>query len=306
MRQTLWLLTLSCTVGVHPMFGQESASIRIAPLGETVALEIETPFEDQYVLETQARLATGERWAPLMQFRGNTDGSRRFVDPICGDKDAKFFRLRRLLDAPPREVSNFRLLDLEGNAHELYYHWPAKGVILLLAGAEPQNILTWSQSLRDIQTRFGEDELLVWPILLSSLDERDDLQASLSNLPASMPILQDTSHAVTRTLSTGEGPEAVLIDPENWSIAYRGPVELVVETGSSTEAWAPLAEAVSELMSGKRPAVSRLAPLGESLGLREVNAASYTETVAPLLQQHCFPCHTPGNIAPWAMTSHGV
>ena len=110
----------------NEMSAQNNGSLRIAPLGDTIELELNTDSSDDYILETQAQLMEGEKWAPLMQFRGNAGQPKRFVDPICGDKSAKFFRLRKLLEAPRPEVSNFRLLDFNGKAHELYYNTPAK------------------------------------------------------------------------------------------------------------------------------------------------------------------------------------
>ena len=66
----------------YELSAQSKGSLRIAPLGDTIELELNTDSNDDYILETQAQLMEGEEWAPLMQFRGNAAQPKRFVDPI--------------------------------------------------------------------------------------------------------------------------------------------------------------------------------------------------------------------------------
>jgi hypothetical protein len=79
-----------------------------------------------------------------------------------------------------------------------------------------------------------------------------------------------------------------------------------VDTGKSVTNWAPLTEAIEALMAGSEPEVTRLRPFGVANGVDALPETTYSEHIAPMLQQHCFPCHTPGDIAPWAMTSYDV
>jgi hypothetical protein len=110
---TRFIKTVFCLAAiliVHPstvIQAQDASSLEIAPLGNTVELSLDTPTEDSYILETQAVLMEGEEWEPLMQFRGNATQPRNWVDPICGDKDAKYFRLRQLLEAPEQRSVTF-------------------------------------------------------------------------------------------------------------------------------------------------------------------------------------------------------
>lgn len=285
---------------------QETSRLRIAPLGETVELELTTPTEDTYVLESHARVMEGEEWAPLMRFRGNAEKPRNWVDPICGGAEAKFFRLRRLLEAPRAEVSNFRLVSVTGKAFELYYQWPTRAIVVFLSGANLDHAIDAQAELDALRAAFGEDELLTWVVTVSDTDDRESLADQSASFPAELPVLQDLSHAVTRTLGSGTAPEAVLINPRDWSIAYRGPVSVQVDTGSAMVESRPLNDAVADLFEAREPAVSRMAAIGDPIELDAVPDASYSEHIAPLLQTSCFPCHTPGNIAPWAMTDYAV
>jgi hypothetical protein len=301
----IWIL-LVALYGVNNVLAQTTETLSIAPTGNTVELEMVTISNDQYVLETQAQLMEGEEWEPVMFFKGTPSKPRTFTDPICGTSDARFFRLKKRLAAPPRQASNFRLLDLQGQAHELYYHWDAKGIVLLLAGDQPEFIETWAPDLAEISTNYDPDSLHIWNVLLSGENDRESLLERFGSNSLTLPILQDLTQAVTRTLSSGEVPEAILVNTRDWSIAYRGPVTLNVDTGKSVTNWAPLTEAIEALMAGSEPEVTRLRPFGVANGVEALPETNYSEHIAPMLQQHCFPCHTSGDIAPWAMTSYDV
>ena len=294
---------LACVCGA---IGQSDSIVRIEPLGNTVALDLETPSEDTYILESQAQLMEGEEWAPLMQFRGNAAKPRNWIDPVCGDSQSKYFRLRRLLEEPRAEVSNFRLIGVDEVAYELYYHWPARAVVLLFVGRDVNAALEYQEDLAGLRSTYGDANLLTWVIAVSSVEERPTLAELTSGLSPLLPVLQDLSHAVTRTLGTGTTPEAVLIDTSDWSISYRGPVRVAIDVGEMSIEQTPLNDAVEEFFAGAKPSVSRLAALGEVSGVDVIQPSSYGDDIAPMLQQNCFPCHTPGNIAPWAMTDYGV
>ncbi len=280
--------------------------VRIAPLGNTVELKLETTAPQQeYVLESQAKLMEGEEWAPLMQFRG-AKTARSYVDAVCSSSEARFFRLRQLLSAPPAEVSNFRLLDTAGNAHELYYKKPAGAVILVLSGTNLPAALTLSGELEQIRKDSGGAQLPIWIISASDHGEREKVAAMAAASAGGSVVLQDASHAVHKTLGTGRTPEAVLVSTADWSIAYRGSVEETIDTGAGVVRNRRLANAVSDFLAGRPVDVSRTAPIGEPAGLRPVPHGEYRTHIAPMLLKSCMPCHMPGDIAPWSMTNHAV
>ena len=280
--------------------------VAVAPLGNKVEVKLQTTSStDDYGLESRAHLMEGEQWAPLLQFRGSS-GSRSYVDALCGTMEQRYFRLRRLLDAPPVEVSNFRLLDTAGGAHELYYQSPSSAVAVLLVGRQTDAATRAVKALEAVRARVGGDRLVVWVVSASTAEERDPLASWAGQLPAGVPVLQDTTQALHRTLGTGQVPEVVLVSTLDWSMAYRGPVEDVVDTGEATLKSQPLSAAVDEVLQDKLVSVSRLATLGESAGIRSLGSVSYAKDVAPILLNHCMPCHRPGDIAPWSMTNHAV
>ena len=280
--------------------------VRIAPLGNTVELKLETVApQKEYILESQAQLMEGDEWAPLMQFRG-ARSARSYVDAVCGTTEARFFRLRQLLAAPPVEVSNFRLLDTAGDAHELYYQKPASGVVVVLAGTSLTSALAMAEEFVQIQKDSGSAKLPIWILSASGYEDREKLAAMSAGLAPGLVVLQDPTHAVHKTLGTGRCPEAVLVSTLDWSIAYRGNVEETIDTGAGVVRTRRLANAVSDLIADRPVDVSRVATIGDLAGLRPVVKADYATHIAPLLLNACMPCHRVGDIAPWSMTSHSV
>lgn len=282
----------------------QTGKVFISPLGSSVELNLVTESQGDYVLETQASLMEGAQWEPLMQFKqGQADQPTRFVDPVCGTSDQRFFRLRKLLDQGAREVSNFRLLDVKGEAHELYYFWPKRAIVIVLHGDREESLEETNQLLSPLSERYQNDGLLVWHVLART-EQSATLTESKPIHQIDSPILLDLDGIVTRAMASVEVPEAVLVDPRQWSIAYRGPIELRTDLGDQEYVMAPLEDAVESLMSGKQPIIQNLKPFGTPHGVKALEVPSYTGVVAPLLITHCIPCHSEGNIAPWSMDSH--
>ncbi|MSU62289.1 MAG: hypothetical protein EXS31_07820 [Pedosphaera sp.] len=298
-----WLGILMASVGGT---AQAQDRVQIAPAGNKVQLTLSTPVsEKEYLLESQARLVEGEEWAPLLRFRASKT-PRPYLDSICGNADSRFFRLRQLLDAPAPEVSNFRLIDTDGNAHELYYQKPALAVLLVLAGANLESVAPFSAELDRVRKLVGPDNLPTWIISATETSERDSIAGLAKTFPPDVRVLQDPSQAVHRTLGSGSAAEVVLISTVDWSVAYRGPIEENINTGASVVQTRPLADAVSELVGNKPISLSRVAMDCGTAGIQPVEPAKYAAVIAPMLLKSCMPCHSPGNIAPWAMTSHAV
>ena len=53
---------VSSLLSSNEMSAQSNGSLRIAPLGDTIELELNTDSSDDYILETQAQLMEGEKW----------------------------------------------------------------------------------------------------------------------------------------------------------------------------------------------------------------------------------------------------
>lgn len=280
--------------------------VQAQPLGNKVELQINTADTNSpYLLEARAKLAEGPEWEPLLQFRGSRS-PRAYVDALCGTLESRFFRLRRLLEAPPVEVSNFRLIDVSGAAHELYYQRLSPAVAVVLAGADVGSVKPFLQELSRVQSAAGTERLPVWILSVSDEKARAGLADAVKSYPSTFRVLQDPSHAVHRTLGTGVSPEVALVSTRDWSLFYRGPIEENIDVGQRLVRTTPFADAATELLGGKPATLSRMATAGLPSGLRPKKGSRYSQEIAPILLKSCMPCHQPGDIAPWSMTNYAV
>src|SRR5207302_11226102 len=80
------------------------------------------------------------------------------------------------------------------------------------------------------------------------------------------------------------------------TIVYRG----VIDDGVSNY----VAAALTSLNAGAPVMTTRLEPTQNSLTPQTRTVADYSTVIAPMLQTKCVVCHSPDNIAPFAMTNH--
>ncbi len=273
---------------------------------ESVEVELIPSMDGEFSLETTAELSESTIWKSIMSFRGKASTPKNFIDPFCESKQAKFFRLKQKLSEPTPEVSNFRLLTLDDDAEELYYNWNKKGIVLFFTGQDVENALDAKEHLLSLQSEFSSDNILIWVISLSGKEDREQLHEKVGQNLGSIPVLQDWTHSVTRSLCRGSTPEAVLIDTSSWRIKYQGPMTMDVHKGDVSISLTPLKNAISNLVSDELPEISFIRTAETDSGINPVAKADYAQDIAPLLIKNCFPCHTEGDIAPWAMSDHGV
>ncbi|MEM7452685.1 MAG: hypothetical protein AAGA41_08635, partial [Pseudomonadota bacterium] len=127
-----------------------------------------------------------------------------------------------------------------------------------------------------------------------------------------MPILVDETQLIGEALELDRSGEVLVIDPRNWEVAYRGPLSDRVgyETQKKEATATYLADALDSVIAGepiaepRRDAVGCIINFPERERVAEHAEISYSETIAPLLQERCTACHRPGGIGPWAMTSY--
>lgn len=303
----LSLLTLSASQAAAPdlAIDQADGPVRLTLQGED---------GKEYSLEAiESMLNAGAVWKPVATVAPGANRPAVLLDPTCSTRPQNFYRLRLLQGAIPVEVPNFRLLDLEGDAHELFYQSDARAVVLVFAGSDLSTLDAdqpgLTAHLRDLAATLGPKGVRLWILAESTAADRDRLraQAEALGLLGRIPILEDEAGVVSRSIGSGTTPEAVAIAPATWSILYRGRIHDAVASSRGAALEHPLlAQALDQHLAGARILVRQTATEGRPLPARDFSAKTYATDIAPLLQKACVPCHSPGNIAPWSMTNHTI
>ncbi len=213
---------------------------------------------------------------------------------------------------PGERVDNFRLLDHNGASHELYYLSDAKAVVIMVHGIGCPIVRNTVPALKQIRDRYrsrGVEFLL----LNSNLqDDRDAVAKEAVEFGIDFPVLVDETQLIGEGLGVNRTGEVFLIDPKNWKLIYRGPLDDRLSYGAqrSTAGKHYLTDALDATLAGKPVTLAQAEALGCIVNFPERDPRnahakiSYSEQIAPLLANRCASCHRQGGVAPWAMDSY--
>ncbi|MBL9126853.1 MAG: hypothetical protein JNL97_04365 [Verrucomicrobiales bacterium] len=289
--------------GIATLGRVEAAELGVVRDGGTVRLTLGGEDGAEYSVESLERLLNeGREWKSIATVAPK-DGPVLLYDPTCTVRPQNFYRLRLLQGGVPVEMPNFRLLDGEGRAQELYYQSDAKAVVLVFAGEGLASLSEWAPELRSWNGLAG---VRVWVVARATGMDRARLATEAEGLGlGGIPVLEDEGGAVTRASGVTHVPEVVVLNPNRWSVVYRGRVSDAVVSGADPGLQRLAGPALEAFLEGKKVVVRRTEAAGQALAFSSAER-TYSGDVAPLLRRSCVPCHSPGNIAPFAMTNHAV
>ena len=212
--------------------------------------------------------------------------------------------------AQAERIENFVLLDQHGDAHNLHYHRDKSAVVIMIQGNGcpiVRNALTDYKALRDTYA----DQGVHFMMLNANLqDQRSTILAEAEKFGIDMPILHDETQLIGESLNLVRTAEVLVIDPKNWQIVYRGPINdrQVYERQKAEASNHYAADAIANVLRNQPVTVANRDTMGCLINFAQRNAdheqISYTDTIAPILQEKCVVCHTEGGLGPWAMSSY--
>lgn len=213
---------------------------------------------------------------------------------------------------PGDRIDNFRLLDQNGESHELYYLSDAKAVVIMVQGNGCPIVRETLPALREIRERYRSQGVEFLLLNANRQDQRDDVVREAAEFGIDFPILSDDTQLIGEALGVERTAEVFVIDPKTWKLAYRGAVDDRLAYGKQKPAASQhyLNDALDALLAGKPVTVAETTTAGclihfpERARRAEHAAISYTDTIAPLLRKNCVTCHRTGGVAPWAMSSY--
>ena len=209
------------------------------------------------------------------------------------------------------EISNFGLYDQNGDFHELYKKSDAKAVVLFIHGNACPIVRNAIPDLKSVRTAF-EGKGVEFLMLNSNLqDDRASIAKEAAEFNMDFPILVDEAQLAGELLKLSRTAEAIVLDPETWTIMYRGPISdrIGYESQRPEASNNYLVDAINAQLKGEYPAERVVKFKGCIIKFRHKDAAqfaniSYEKEVAPILVEKCMKCHVEGGIAPWAMKDY--
>jgi len=303
-----WLSFALCGLGTDRSAAAAPAVSAVPQANGTAEIEAAGTAGNAVEIEALSDLAA-RNWELISSLR-LASNRVRWTDPWCGTSPTRFYRIteRKAGGLPP--AANFRLNDHLGRSHELHYYWntaDAKAIVLIFTAvgcAEVQHQLPAIQALRD---KYEARGVKFWMIDSNPADSRAKLAAEAVRLGINIPILQDGAQSVAHLYGATRAAEVVCVESLRFGVFYRGALDERTTAAEGQAARRFADEALEEFLAGKPVTVRRTKPAGCDVPVISAGAVAdtaYSARIAPLLQAKCVSCHSPGNIAPWAMTNH--
>ncbi len=131
-----------------------------------------------------------------------------------------------------------------------------------------------------------------------------NIVAQANALGIDMPILHDRAQLVANSFHASTTPEAVCIDKLGWPIFYRGTIDDRIGSTPVPTTQNYLSNALTSFLAGGTVTPRESHTNGCAITLTSIPTPSYSTDIAPLLQAKCIGCHSPGNLAPFALTNY--
>jgi len=268
------------------------------------------PGQD-YTLEASTNFTD---WSFLLRLPLTSDAQSWF-DSSSVLTPSRFYRAVESSDSMGL-ASDFRLIDHLGHSRWLFYYQndpsiqtSVKAITLIFTGNGCGKIREMIPTIKALTNQFNPQGVLFWLIDSNQGDNRSNILVEATSLGISNgpPILHDAAQLVARAYHASNTPEAVAIDTVSWSIFYRGAIDdrLASNAVSTTQYY--LSNALVNFLASQPVSPSQSVPAGCAVSLKpSFTNISYSTEIAPLLAAKCVRCHSPGNVAPWAMTNYNI
>ncbi len=206
-------------------------------------------------------------------------------------------------------VANFKLLDQNGHSHELYYNSDASAIVIMVQGNGCPIVRNAIHDFEALEQKYTPKGVRFFMLNSNLQDTRASIAREAKEYGIDLPILVDDTQLVGETLGVIRTAEVFVIDPRTWDLVYRGPMHdrLTYEIQKKAPEHFYLADTLDAVLAGKPVEVVQRDAVGCLINFpsahQDFASISYSKTIAPLLEQKCTICHSPGGIGPWAMTS---
>lgn len=206
----------------------------------------------------------------------------------------------------PAVAPNFRLLDHRGDSHELHRLRPATAVVLFVVANGCPIVRNSYPELSRIRALLAPRGVEFFGLDLTADVPRAEVAAEAAGFSVPFPILLDPSQNLGRALDLRRTGEVLVIDTTRWEIVYRGAIDDRLSYGHQKPepTRRHLADALDSLLAGRPVATPRTDARGCAIAYTRTRTPDYARDVAPILARHCVPCHSQGNVAPFAFTDH--
>jgi|GEM_PF-553163 len=210
-----------------------------------------------------------------------------------------------LLTTAKGGVGNFALLDHTGTFHELRRYADSSAIVIISQGNDCPIIQKYSAVINDLKKKFVPKNVTFFLLNANKQDSRDDIAKEIKNYGFELPVLMDPSQLVAESLGITRTAEAVVIDPKEWKIIYRGAISDRMEYGmDKLNSKNNYLEELLTAFLQKKPYEKEIAAAKGCLITFAKPEISYGRNIVPVISQKCLSCHSDKGKFPPYFSNH--
>src|SRR5688572_22966660 len=231
--------------------------------GPEATVELSADPGKEYLIES-AR-GSADAWRPVTSFI-LSDPSRLWKD-ASAQSGNRFFRARSKADGEMDFAHNFRLIDQNGVSRELHYYLTLESLKAIVLVFAEGNYPSFAPKIAQLRTAFPNN-VFFWTIETGASNTRSNILKEATAAGLTTPVYHDPMQLVTHDYGAHFNGEAVVINREMMTVAYRG----VIEEGGVNY----VRQALDALVAATPVTTTRLEPTQGELTAREELAVDYS------------------------------
>ncbi len=208
-----------------------------------------------------------------------------------------------------RRVTSFACSDVHGRKQQLGDFADRQWLVVAFVGVECPVVKLYAPRLNEMAARFASQGVGFVAIDANRQDTIAEIAAFARQYSLTFPVLKDLEQTAADTLGAERTPEVFVLDAER-VIRYCGRIDDQYAPGVQRRDVREhsLVAALESLLAGRSVAKAETPATGCLIGRAHrptpQGAVTYSQHVAPILQQHCQECHRPQELAPFSLLTY--
>ena len=159
------------------------------------------------------------------------------------------------LSANAGNIHDFSLKDSAGKVHKLYDYADYSAVVVIAHTTACPIMRQKYPDFEALSAQFSGKKVAFFFLNSHLGDSVSKIAREVKDYDVKIPVLKDPDQSVIKDLQFKVSTETAVLDPKDWSVIYRGPIDdqinFDVKKATHTKPW--LAEAIQRHLSGKPP-----------------------------------------------------
>ncbi|MDC8004939.1 redoxin domain-containing protein [Aureisphaera galaxeae] len=205
--------------------------------------------------------------------------------------------------------ADYAFYDAHGEFHRFSRYNDSKAIVLYVQGNGCPIVRNGLTDFHEVVAEF-KDDFAFFMLNANLQDSRESVRKEAEDFNFQVPVLLDSNQLFADALDINTTAEAIILHPTTREVLYRGPVNnrLDFEGQKSAPTESYLRDALTTLLQGQTIAktfeVTKGCKVTRLSKTQKEDSLTYTQDIAPILQNHCVRCHKDGGIAPWQMKDY--